>query len=57
MLTRDIEFTTHSLERMRKYGVDKAMVEKTLEAPDSVTKGHTERRIYQRRLNATFCVL
>ena len=27
------------------------MVGKTLEAPESVTKGHTERRIYQRRLN------
>ena len=51
MLTMDIEFTTHALERMRKYGVDKAMVEKTLRAPDSVTKGHTERRIYQKRLN------
>ena len=51
MLTMDIAFTTHASERMRRYGVDKAMVEKTLEAPDSVTKGHTERRIYQRRLN------
>ena len=51
MLTMDIEFTTHALERMRKYSVDKATVKKTLEAPDSVTKGHTERRIYQRRLN------
>jgi hypothetical protein len=51
MLTMDIEFTTHALERMRKYGVDKAMVEKTLGTPDSVTKGHTERRIYQKRLN------
>ena len=30
----DIEFTTHALERMRKYGVDKAMVEKTLGTPD-----------------------
>ena len=47
----DIEFTTHALERMRKYGVDKATVEKTLEAPNSVTKGRTERRIYQRRIN------
>jgi len=27
------------------------MIEKTLETPDSITKGHTERRIYQRRLN------
>ena len=51
MLTMDVEFTTHALERMRKYDVDKAMVEKTLEAPDSVTKGHTERRVYQKRLN------
>ena len=51
MLTMNIEFTTHSLERMRKYGVDKAMVGKTLGAPDLVTKGHTERRVYQRRLN------
>ena len=51
MLTMDVEFTTHALERMRKYGVDKEMVEKTLEAPDSVTKGHTERRICQRKLN------
>jgi hypothetical protein len=46
-----IEFTDHALERMRKYGVDKEMVEKTLERPDLATKGHTERRIYQRRLN------
>ena len=38
MLTMDIEFTAHALERMRKYGVDKAMVEKTLLAPDSGTK-------------------
>jgi hypothetical protein len=51
MLTMDIEFTEHALERMRKYGVDKAMVEKTLEAPNAVTKGHTGRRIYQRKLN------
>ena len=51
MLIMDIKFTTHALERMRKYGVDKAMVEKTLGAPNSVTKGHTERRIYQKRLN------
>lgn len=51
MLTMDIEFTTHALERMHKYGVDKTMVEKTLAAPNSVTKGHTERRIYQKRLN------
>ena len=57
MLTMDIEFTTHVLERMRKYGVDKATVEKTLEAPDSVTKGHTERRIYQRRLNGHVLLL
>jgi hypothetical protein len=28
ILTIDIEFTTHALERMRKYGVDKATVEK-----------------------------
>ncbi len=34
MLTMDVEFTAHALERMRKYSVDKAMVEKTLEAPD-----------------------
>jgi hypothetical protein len=46
-----IEFTAHALERMRKYGVDRSMVEKTLEMPESITKGHTERRIYQRRLN------
>jgi len=46
-----IEFTAHALERMRKYGLKRAMVEKTLEIPDSVTKGHTERRIYQKRLN------
>ncbi len=46
-----IEFTSHALERMHRYDVDKASVERTLEAPDSVTKGHTERRIYQRRLN------
>jgi len=45
------EFTAHAMERMRKYDVDRVMVEKTLEMPDSVTKSHTERRIYQRKLN------
>ena len=46
-----IEFTSHALERMRKYGIDRGSIERTLETPDAVTKGHTERRIYQRRLN------
>lgn len=41
-----VEFTDHALERMRKYEVDKAVVKNTLDKPDAVTKGHTERKIY-----------
>lgn len=36
---------------MRKYRVDRRTVGNVIEKPDSVTKGHSERRIYQKRLN------
>ncbi len=46
-----LEFTGHALERMRKYQIDRRMVDDAIVKPDNVTKGYSERRIYQKRLN------
>ncbi len=47
----EFKVTPHAIERMKKYAVDSDLLQKALQNPDSVIKGHKQREIHQKKLN------